>query len=136
MSECKRVRDLLALRPTDRSAGEGRQVEVHLHSCVECRAVAQAYAEQDRRIQAAPRVGLTLAQREQFFARIHRAEKWRARRTRAVAALGTVAAGVALIALIWGLSLLFRHTEVPSVSLPGPGVADLLRQPRGQGETV
>ena len=136
MSECKRVRDLLALRPTDRSDGEGRQVEVHLRSCVECRAVAQAYAEQDRGIQAAPRVGLTLAQREQLFSRIQRAEKWRARRTRAAAALGTVAAIVALVALLWGLGLLFHHVDQPTVSLPGPGVADLLRQPPVPGETV
>jgi hypothetical protein len=136
MSECKRVRDLLALRPTDWSDSEGRQVEVHLRSCVECRAVAQAYAEQDQRIQAAPRVGLTLAQREQLFSRIRRAEKWRARRTRAAAALGTVAAIVALVALLWGLGLLFHHVDQPTVSLPGPGVADLLRQPRAQGEAI
>jgi hypothetical protein len=136
MSECKRVRDLLALRPTDRRDGEGRQVEVHLSTCSECRAVAQAYAEQDRLIPAAPRVGLSLAQREQLFSRIQRAEKWRVRRTRAAAVLGAVAAGVALVALIWGLSLLFHHAEQPTVSLPGPGVADLLRQPPAPGETV
>jgi len=136
MSECKRVCDLLALRPTDRSDGEGRQVEVHLRTCSECRAVAQAYAKQDRLIPAAPRVGLTLAQQEQLFARTQRAEKWRVRRTRAAAVLGTVAAIIALVALLWGLSLLFHHLDQPNTSLPGPGVADLLRQPPAPGETV
>jgi hypothetical protein len=136
MSECKKVRDLLALRPADRSDDDSRWVEVHLGTCPACRAVAQAYGEQDRLIRAAPRLGLTLAQREQLSSRIQREGERRTRRTRAAAALGTVAAGVALVVLIWGLSFLFHQAEQPTVTLPGPGVADLLRQPRAQGETV
>jgi len=146
MTECKRVRELLALRPDDWSGDERRRVEAHLEVCGECAAGDRAYAEQDRLIRVAPRVGLNAAQQDPLFSRIGRQERRHTLRARFAAALGTVAALGVLVVLALALSALFRGRAHPGAVqptpagtaqvLPGPGVADLLRDPPAPSETV
>jgi hypothetical protein len=146
MNECKRVRVLLALRRQDRSEEERHQVEAHLGTCAGCAAIALAYAEQDRLIgdaprREAPRVSLTPAQRSQLLSRVRRDEKRRLVRRRLATALSTVAAVAVLLAVAGGLAALLRPAEriflgQPTTTLPGPGVADLLRNPPAAGQTV
>jgi hypothetical protein len=141
MNECKRVRDLLALRPEDRSEAEHRRVEAHLDTCAGCAAIARAYAKQDRLIGEAPGVSLTPAQRSQLLSRVRRNEPRRLGRGRLGAALGTVAAVAVVLALAWGLAALLQPGDrtflvQPTPTLPGPGVADLLRNPPAAGQTV
>jgi hypothetical protein len=122
MNECKRIRGLLALRPDDWNASERSQVEAHLTPCPDCAALAHAYAEQDRLIRNAPRVGLTPPQRDQLLLRIQREKKRRREmQIRLPAILGTATTIVAFIALAFGLSALFQQRSQPTPGAPsGP----------------
>ncbi len=121
MSECKRVRELLALRPAEWSADERLRVETHLATCADCADLARVYAGQERVIQSAPRARLTNAQRDHFFARIRRETRRRTLQNRISTALGAAAAGGALIALALGLYTMLSGSQTPTGSAPqGP----------------
>jgi Tol biopolymer transport system component len=133
MTECAKIRRLLALQRADWSVEERRQVEAHLAGCEQCTAVARAYAEQDRWSRAMPPVELTPLQRGRVLA-VARAKGLRPARIQ----VSTIAGSAALVALIGllalGLASLLRHGrqqepgigELPSpapTSAPGERVA-------------
>jgi len=134
MNECKRVRGLLALCPGEWREDDRRRVQAHLATCRECASTVRAYGEQDRLIRGTSRVSLSPARRSKFLARAYREEKRFTRRARWASALGTVAALGVVLTL--ALSFLLRPSPHPSAARPGPGVADLLRQPPAPGQTV
>lgn len=70
MSECDLIKPLLALRPEDWSVTEGAQVEAHLARCEACTTLRAEYLEQDRLIRALPALRLTVAQRNEVWARV------------------------------------------------------------------
>ena len=125
MNECEAVRDLLALRPDEWSAGERRQAEAHLETCPHCVAFFQAYAEQDLLIRAAPRVRLTPSQRAQLLSRTQREERRHKMHTRLSTVLGTATVFATLAALTLGLYLLFQGQDQPTVGAPAPTVEPL-----------
>lgn len=114
MRECQAIRDVLALRPVDWSADEGRRVENHLATCADCAALARVYAEQDRLIRSAPPVRLTPQQRDQLLSRTQRERRRHQMRT----TLSTVVAAAALIALAIGLYALFGGGDQVTVATP------------------
>jgi hypothetical protein len=120
MNECKVVRDLLALRPDEWDADERRQVQAHLDTCPDCAALARAYAEQDRLIQATPRVRLTPSQRGQLLSHTQRERKRHEMRTKLSTILSTVTAVAALIALTLGLYVLLRESDQLTGDAPSP----------------
>jgi hypothetical protein len=144
MNECKRVRDLLALRPEDRSVNEQHRVQAHLKICPDCLATARTYAEQDRLLRDGPSVSLPPRQRQDLFSRTQSERRRHTAHPRFAAALGTIAAVVVLVLLAIGFGALFRQGGLPGVArptdtataLPGPVVADLLRNPPAAGKTV
>jgi hypothetical protein len=110
-NECETARVLLALRAEDWSAEERRKAEAHLATCLDCAALAQLYAEQDRLIRSAPHVRLTASQRDQLLSRVQRERSRHEMITRMVAIVGTAAAALVLIALALGLYGLFQAQE-------------------------
>jgi hypothetical protein len=110
MSECKKIRRLLALRPDDRSAAEQKRVEAHLDTCAECAALAETYAEQDRVLRDKPWVGLTPSQRGQLLSTIHRERRRYEMRNKLSAVLGAAASVAILIALAFGLKVLLPRS--------------------------
>ena len=119
--ECEATRHLLALRPDEWGSDERRQVETHLRLCSDCAALADIYAEQDRLICAAPRVGLTPLQRAQLRSRIQRADRHRRMDTQPRVLAGIATATVVLILLSVGLSPFFRQSDQASdVAPPTP----------------
>ncbi len=106
MTSCDEIQVLLALRPEDRSVTEQRRVSAHLVVCAECAARAEAYAEQDRVIRSAPRVGLSPSQRGQLLSTIERKRRRHEMRNRLFTVAGTAVAVTALIALVVGAKLL------------------------------
>jgi len=116
MNECKDIQVLLALQLNDRSGAEQARVEAHLSACPGCAAIAEAYAEQDRLIRDAPRVGLAPSQRGQLLSTIQRERRRHEMRTKLFAVLSAVAAIAILIALAFGLKMMLPPGErfVPS----------------------
>jgi murein DD-endopeptidase MepM/ murein hydrolase activator NlpD len=70
MDRCKKIRPLLALRPTDLSLEAQQSVQQHVTTCANCAMLSQNYAEQNRLISNAPRVRLTPSQRSHLFSQI------------------------------------------------------------------
>jgi hypothetical protein len=144
MNGCKRVRELLALRPEDRSVNEQHRVQAHLEVCPVCLATTRTYAEQDRLLRDGPSVSLPPRQRQDLFSRTQSERRRHTAHPRFATALGTLAAVVVLVVLAIGFSALFRDKGPLGVArptdtataLPGPGVADLLGNPPAPGETV
>jgi len=127
MSECKRVRELLALRPDDWDAAERRRsaersrrsrVETHLATCADCANRARAYAKQDRLVRSTSRVRLTAAQRDQLLSHIQQERTRYEMHTKLVTALSTTMAVVALIGLTLGLYTMFRGENQPITGGP------------------
>ena len=114
MNECKKTRDLLALRPDDWDTEERERIETHLATCSDCAAIAHAYAEQDRLVRAAPRAGLTPSQRGQLLSRIQQERRRNEMQTRLAVILNTATFVVALVALALGL-----RTILPQEGQPG-----------------
>jgi hypothetical protein len=100
MNACKRIEVLLALRPTDRSIKEQKQVQAHLSVCPDCAALDRAYDEQRRLIGSAPLVRLTPSQRGRLQSRIQHKRKRYKMSNKLSAILGTTAAIAALLA-VW-----------------------------------
>ncbi len=121
MNECQGVRDLLALRPDDRSGSERRRVEAHLATCPDCAALTRTYAEQDRLIRAEPRARLTPAQRSRLLARVRQERRRHVIFDRLSTALGALVAAAALVGLILGLGSLLRQEPQPS-DVPAGGL--------------
>jgi murein DD-endopeptidase MepM/ murein hydrolase activator NlpD len=117
MNECKKTRGLLALRPKDWSAEEREQIETHLATCSDCAAIAHAYAEQDRLVRAAPRVGLTPSQRSQLLSRIQQERRRHEMHIKRSVILNTATFVVTLIALALGL-----RTILPQEGQPTPSI--------------
>ncbi|NLF11016.1 MAG: hypothetical protein GX597_04430, partial [Anaerolineaceae bacterium] len=115
MTDCRKVRALLALPREDWSAEERRLVEDHLPGCQACSATARTYAEQDRLSRALPPAALTSEQRNRVLARV-RAEGRRAGSRRVSRLAGLAAAGVGLM-LIGLLALLLSNQARQE---PGP----------------
>lgn len=111
MSECKKIRRLLALRSDDRSAAEQKRVEAHLETCAACAALAETYAEQDRVLRDKPWVGLTPSQRGQLHSTIHRERRRYEMRNKLSAVLGAAAGVAVLIALALGLKFLLPRSS-------------------------
>ena len=123
MSECKDIRRLLALRAEDLDAGERAQIKAHLAACPHCAAIAEVYAEQNRVIRDASRVGLTPSQRGQFLSTIQRERRRHEMYAKLPAAFSTAAAIAALIVLALALQVLLPSGDrsVTSVlSIPQP----------------
>ncbi|MDX9830351.1 MAG: hypothetical protein RBU35_08825 [Anaerolineae bacterium] len=115
MTDCRKVRALLALPREDWSAEERRLVEDHLPGCQACSATARIYAEQDRLSRALPPAALISEQRTRLLARV-RAEGGRAGSRRVSRLAGLAAAGVGLV-LIGLLALLLSNLARQE---PGP----------------
>ena len=111
MSECKKIRRLLALRSDDRSAAEQKRVEAHLETCAACAALAKTYAEQDRVLRDKPWVGLTPSQRGQLHSTIHRERRRYEMRNKLFAAFSTAVGVAVLIALALGLKFLLPRSS-------------------------
>jgi predicted anti-sigma-YlaC factor YlaD len=114
MRECATVRRLLALRPADRSEAERARVDAHLAGCPTCVAVARAYAEQDRRPQAGPRVTLTPTQRRNLFGRLEQLRRGQRVRARLAWALGVPLGIAAVLALVVAVSYLLGSRQTPA----------------------
>jgi len=101
MTDCRKVRALLALPREDWSEAERLLVEAHLPGCEACGATARAYAEQDRLRRALPPAMLTPEQRDRVLARA-RAEGRRAgpRPLSRLAGLAAAAVGLVLVGLL------------------------------------
>jgi murein DD-endopeptidase MepM/ murein hydrolase activator NlpD len=130
MSNCRRIRRLLAVRPTDRSASEQALIETHLGTCPDCTALAQIYAEQNRLIRSLPRAGLTPAQRGQFLSKIHQERKRHKMLSKPLAILGTVAAALVFVALGLGVQALLGSSQsIPATSITQPPAAQATQPP-------
>lgn len=111
MSDCRKIRRLLAVQSTRWSADEQTKVTAHLDTCPDCSALAQIYTEQDRLIRSLPRAGLTPAQRGQFLSRIQQERKRHNMLSKPLAILGTVAAALVLVALGLGAQTLLENGQ-------------------------
>ena len=111
MSDCRKVRRLLAMQSTNWSAGEQSLVKAHLNTCPDCSALAQVYAEQDRLIGSLPRAGLTPAQRGQFLSQIQQERKRHEMISKPLAILGTVATALVLAAIGLGVQTLLGSSQ-------------------------
>ncbi len=125
MSECDLIKPLLALRPEDWSVTESAQVEAHLARCEACTTLRAEYLEQDRLIRALPALRLTVAQRNEVWARAKGTER-EARGVifvglNVVSALSTV---VSLVVLTVNLLLASPTSTVtprlPAMAAPAP----------------
>jgi murein DD-endopeptidase MepM/ murein hydrolase activator NlpD len=133
MSNCRKIRRLLAVRPTNRSTSEQALIEAHLGTCPDCTALAQVYAEQDRLIRSLPRAGLTPAQRGQFLSQIHHERKRHKMLSKPLAILGTVAAALVFVALGLGVQALLGSSQaVPATSITQPPAAQATQPPTTQ----
>ncbi|MBN1811029.1 MAG: peptidoglycan DD-metalloendopeptidase family protein [Anaerolineae bacterium] len=117
MSDCRKIRRLLAVQSTNWSADEQAQVEAHLDTCPNCSALAQVYAEQDRLIRSLPRAGLTPAQRGQFLSQIQQERKRHKMLRKPLAILGTVAAALVFLAMGLGVQTLLENGQ-PTPATP------------------
>lgn len=115
MTDCRKVRVLLALPREDWSEEERRLVEAHLPGCEACSATARAYAEQDRLSRVLPPAMLTPEQRNHVLAR-GRAAPGRASR---LAGLAAAAVGLVLIGLL-ALLLSNQARQEPGPVVGGP----------------
>lgn len=121
MSNCKKIRRLLAVRPTNRSTSEQALIEAHLGTCPDCSALARVYAEQDRLIRSLPRAGLTPAQRGQFLPQIHQERKRHKMLKKPLAILGTIAAALVLVAMGLGVQALLKSSQsMPAAPVTQP----------------
>lgn len=121
MSNCRKIRRLLAVQSTNWSADEQAQVETHLGNCPDCTALAQVYAEQDRLIRSLPRTGLTPALRGQFLSQIQQERKRHKMLSKPLAILGTVAAALILVSIGLGVQTLLGSSQ----SIPAAPVTQL-----------
>jgi len=116
MSDCRRVRIVLALRPEDRSESERRLVASHVACCVDCAARVHEYERQDRLLAYATQVDTPPPRWESLLARIKGGQKGWTIGARAGAILRSALALAAIVALIAGLSAMFRQMSgLPSV---------------------
>lgn len=128
MSECKRIRPLLALRSADRSADEQRLVEAHLAACPTCAKLVHIYAQQDRLLRQARRTGLTASQRAQSLSQLSQKRRLFNIRT-GLSAVTKVAATVAIILVIGlGVQVLVENTQ-PATPQPPTATATYTTTP-------
>jgi hypothetical protein len=118
MSDCRRVRILLALRPEDCSESERRLVASHVACCVDCAARARAYEEQDRLLGHAVQIDASPPEWGALLARIERGRRGAMVKSRAVTVVRSAVALVAIVVLILGLNALFQHMRGPDSVLP------------------
>jgi murein DD-endopeptidase MepM/ murein hydrolase activator NlpD len=130
MSNCRKIRRLLAVQPTNRSIDEQALIEAHLGTCPNCSALDQVYAEQDRLIRSLPRAGLTPAQRGQFLSQIHQERKRHKMLRKPLAILGTVAAALVFVAMGLGVQALLGSSQAtPAASITQPPPAKATQSP-------
>jgi murein DD-endopeptidase MepM/ murein hydrolase activator NlpD len=132
MSNCRKIRRLLAVQSTNWSADEQAQVETHLGNCPDCTALAQVYAEQDRLIRSLPRTVLTPAQRGQFLSQIQQERKRHEMISKPLAILGTVATALVLAAIGLGVQTLLGSSQ----SIPAAPVTQSPTTQAAQSPTV
>jgi murein DD-endopeptidase MepM/ murein hydrolase activator NlpD len=121
MSDCRKIRRLLAVQSTNWSADEQILVKTHLDTCLDCSALAQVYAKQDRLIGSLPRAGLTPAQRGQFLSQIQQERKRHNMLSKPLAILGTVAAALVFAATgLCGQTLLGSSQTIPAAPVTQP----------------
>jgi len=130
MSDCRKVRRLLAMQSTNWSAGEQSLVKAHLNTCPDCSALAQVYAEQDRLIGSLPRAGLTPAQRGQFLSQIQQERKRHKMLSKPLAILGTVASALVFVAMGLGVQTLLGNSQsIPAAPVTRPPAAQATQPP-------
>ena len=130
MNDCKKIRRLLAVQPTNWSTNEQALVKAHLGTCPDCATLAQVYAEQDRLIRSLPRAGLTPAQRGQFLSQIHQERKRHKMLRKPLAILGMVAAALVFVALGLGVQALLKNSQAtPAAPVTQPPTVEATQPP-------
>lgn len=125
MSDCERIRVLLALRPADRSESERQLAGAHLKTCAACAELDRTYQEQDLLLErTAPSIAVR-PEWELLLRQIQQRRGWRAR-ARWATLLRAAVAIAAVVALVLGLNALFQQISRPGSVQPaavGPAVA-------------
>jgi murein DD-endopeptidase MepM/ murein hydrolase activator NlpD len=133
MSDCRKIRRLLAAQSTRWSADEQAQVTAHLNACPDCSALAQGYTEQDRLIRSLPRAGLTPAQRGQFLSKIQQERKRHNMLSKPLAILGTAVAALVFVAMGLGVQTLLENGQsIPAAPVTQPPAVQATQPPTMQ----
>jgi murein DD-endopeptidase MepM/ murein hydrolase activator NlpD len=133
MSDCRKVRRLLAVQSMNWSAGEQIQVKDHLNTCLDCSALARVYTEQDQLIHSLPRAGLTPVQRGQFLLKIQQERKRHKMFSKPLAILGTIAATLVLAAMGLGVQTLLENGQpAPAAPVTQPSAVQATQPPTTQ----
>lgn len=130
MSDCRKVRRLLAVQSTKWSADEQAQVKAHLDTCPDCSTLTRVYAEQDRLIRSLPRAGLTPVQRGQFLSQIQQERKRHKMLSKPLAILGTIASTLVLAAMGLGVQTLLENGQfTPAAPVTQPSAVQATQSP-------
>jgi hypothetical protein len=113
MSDCKRIRILLALRPEDRSESERRLVNAHLETCANCAELAHTYEEQNLILRRVAQIDSAQPEWESLLRRICLRRRGWTFKARSGAILRSAVAIAAIVALILGLNALFQQISQP-----------------------